>query len=226
MLESIDVNGNPYIGLYTAVNDTYALIGPGLPVAVPRALRRCLGVETLGLTLDGSRLIGALAAMNNRGVVVTGHASPDELRILRGKMEVGLLPGKLTAAGNTILVNDRAACVHPGFDKASIKLIGETLGVEVLPGTIAGTRTIGSSAVAAKDGVLCHPKASAPEREALAKLFGVDVLVGTANFGSPMIGAAVVANRHGALVGQPTTGIEMGRVEEALGRSWDPERSS
>ena len=50
----------------------------------------------------------------------------------------------------------------------------------------------------------------------IKKVFKVDVMIGTVNHGVPMIGSGLVANVNGAIVGSLTTGIEMGRIEEAL----------
>ncbi len=220
MLDRVDVNGNPYLGLYVVANDSLALIPPRLPGVAVRALRRCLKVETVPLTLGGSTLVGALAVMNARGLVVTRLASDEELAPLRGKLEIGRLPTRVSAVGNTVVANDRAALVHPGLDKLSQTMLEDVLGVEVVRGTVAGSRTVGSAAVARAGGVLLHPKTTVEERKVLRSLFNVDLYAGTANFGSPMVGAAVVANGHGGLVGTPTTGIELGRIEEALGGSW------
>ena len=42
-------------------------------------------------------------------------------------------------------------------------------------------------------------------------------MIGTVNHGYPVIGSGLVANTKGAIIGKLTTGIEMGRIEEALG---------
>jgi translation initiation factor 6 len=42
-------------------------------------------------------------------------------------------------------------------------------------------------------------------------------MIGTINHGSPVIGSGLSVNNKGAIVGNLTTGIEMGRIEEALG---------
>jgi translation initiation factor 6 len=39
---------------------------------------------------------------------------------------------------------------------------------------------------------------------------------GTVNFGMPLVGAGVVSSSNGAVCGQQSTGIELGRIEEAL----------
>lgn len=42
------------------------------------------------------------------------------------------------------------------------------------------------------------------------------VSIGTVNHGVPYVGAGMVANGKGAIMGSKTTGIEMGRIEDAL----------
>jgi translation initiation factor 6 len=45
----------------------------------------------------------------------------------------------------------------------------------------------------------------------------VPVMITTANYGAAQVGACMVANSHGAVVGSRTTPIELGRIEEGLG---------
>ena len=73
------------------------------------------------------------------------------------------------------------------------------------------------AAVVTNKGCLCHPKVTDEEKNLLKKVFDVNVMIGTVNHGVPMIGSGLVANTKGAIIGNLTTGIEMGRIEEALG---------
>jgi translation initiation factor 6 len=107
--------------------------------------------------------------------------------------------------------------VHPDMKEKSIKNIKETLKVPVFKGTIAGLKTVGMAAFVTNKGLLCHPKVLEEEKRNLEKLFNVPVMIGTVNHGSPIIGSGLVANTKGAIIGKNTTGIEMGRIEEALG---------
>jgi len=43
------------------------------------------------------------------------------------------------------------------------------------------------------------------------------MMVGTVSFGSPFVGAGLVASNSGAYVGSDTTGPELNRIEDALG---------
>jgi len=123
----------------------------------------------------------------------------------------------INAAGNDILANDYGALVHPELKSTTIKQISTVLGVPVQKGTIASLGTVGMAAVVTNKGCLCHPKTTEEEMTQLKKVFDVDVMIGTVNHGFPMIGSGLVANTKGVIIGNMTTGIEMGRIEEAFG---------
>ena len=72
------------------------------------------------------------------------------------------------------------------------------------------------TAVVTNKGCLCHPKVSDDEKNQLEALFDVEVMIGTVNHGIPLIGSGLVANSNGAIIGNLTTGIELGRIEESL----------
>ena len=118
--------------------------------------------------------------------------------------------------GNDILVNDVGGLIHPRIENETIKVIEEALHIPLEKGTIAGLENIGMAAVATNKGVLCHPKVSDEEKTVLETMFKVPVMIGTVNHGVPLIGSGLVANTKGAVVGSLTTGIEMGRIVEAL----------
>ena len=54
------------------------------------------------------------------------------------------------------------------------------------------------------------------ERNIMEKILDIPVMDGTVNFGMPLVGAGVVSSSNGAVCGQQSTGIELGRIEEAL----------
>jgi len=41
--------------------------------------------------------------------------------------------------------------------------------------------------------------------------------IGTINYGAALVGSGLLANAAGYVVGQDTTGPELGRIEDALG---------
>lgn len=221
MLKRLDINGSPYVGVFCCASDSTAVVSRDVDDRILAELQEALGVPTARITLGGSRVIGALCALNSAGVVVGDITSGSELEAVRRSMPPGAralkLSTRLNAIGNNVLVNDRAALVHPDMGRVACRKLGDAMGVEVEKGTIAGMNTVGSAATVTNKGVLCHPKVTAAERKLLSDLFKLPVTVGTANYASPMIGACIVANSRGAVAGSQTTGIEMGRLEEALG---------
>jgi translation initiation factor 6 len=107
--------------------------------------------------------------------------------------------------------------VNSDFSKQAEAAVAEILGVPVERGTLAGLKTVGSAAVVTAKGVLCHPKTADTELDLLESLFKVEADIGTVNHGAPFIGAGIVANKAGAVVGTLTTGPELNRIENALG---------
>ena len=213
----MDLSGNPYVGVRCAASDDLCIVPQEASRADERALEEALGAQVLRMTIGGTNICGTMVALNSRGAVVGDIASEAELIDLRRRREVLVLEGRLNCAGNLILTNDTHAVVHPRFGKELVERIGSTLGVEVMHGDIAGMGVVGSAACATNRGVLVHPKATKEELEAMRAFFKVPVDIGTLNYGSPMIGACCVANSKGAVAGTASTGIELGRLEDALG---------
>ena len=202
--------------MYAAVNEELLIVGPEVPRREEKAMAEALEVRVVETTMAGAGIVGSLIAMNSHGAVVSGLAEAPELQRL-GLGRVSRIAHRLNAAGNNILCNDSGAIVHPGFDETSLREVSEVLGVPVERGTVAGVRTVGSAAVATNKGVLCHPHASESEMSLLQTVLRVPVRTTTANYGTAQIGACLVANARGAIIGSRTTPIEMGRIEEGLG---------
>ena len=202
--------------MYAAVNEEVLVVGPEAPRRAAKSMAEALEVRLVETTVAGAGVVGSLIAMNSRGAVVTGLAEAPELRRL-GIPRVALITDRLNAAGNNVLCNDSGAVVHPGFEEETTRVISRALGVPVARGTVAGIRTVGSAAVATNRGVLCHPHAREEEIGLLKDVLKVPVSPSTANYGTAQVGACLVANTRGAVVGSRTTPIEMGRIEEGLG---------
>ncbi len=168
-------------------------------------------------TVGGTRLIGALICANSRGLMVSDIISSREMDTLLEHVDVTIVQERHNALGNNILVNDHGALLSPILSKATEKGIVEVLDVEVARGTIAGIGMVGSQAVVTNKGLLCHPHVTREETELMEGLFKVPVRKTTANHGSGWVGTCMIANTKGAVIGDTTTPIELGRIEEGLG---------
>ena len=210
-------NENPNVGVFGRANDEYVFIRKGLSKNIKRKIIEALDATLIELRIADANIIGSLLVFNRNGMIVTDLISEETLDFLKDQgFNVCIINDKYNAVGNDILVNDNGALAHPDFHEDAIKLIGETLKVPVYRGTIASLKTVGMAAVVTNKGLLCHPKVDDEEKRMLEKIFQVPVMIGTVNHGVPLIGSGLIANTKGAVVGSLTTGIEMGRIEEAL----------
>ena len=217
-LELMNFNENPNIGVFCKTNENIAFIQKGLSKKIKKKIKEVLDVKIIELSIADASIIGSLLSFNSKGAIICDFADENSItRILKNNLEVYIIHDKINAAGNDILVNDKGALVHPEMKEKTISEIQNVLDVPVFRGTIGSLKTVGMAAVVTNKGLLCHPKASDDEIRFLEKVFKVPVMIGTINHGSPVIGSGLVANTKGAIIGDLTTGIEMGRIEEALG---------
>lgn len=211
--------GSSYVGVFARATDDVLLVRPDADDDLVSDLADELDVTPVRTTVGGSGTVGALAAGNGNGLVLSGHATERERETIAAATDlpVATIPGRINAAGNVILANDNGAYVHPGLSDEAVDVVRETLDVPVERGDLADVRTVGTAAVANNRGVLCHPKSREPELEALEALLDVRADLGTINYGGPLVGSGLVANDTSYVVGEETTGPELGRIEDALG---------
>ena len=218
MLQLLDFNENPNVGIYCRTNENVVFLQKNLTQKIKRLIADSLHVKMIELSIADSTIIGSLLTLNSCGAIITNIVDAQTQKIIQDQnLNVYIIKDVINAAGNDILVNDHGALIHPQIKKTTMKKIGEILDVPVEKGTIALLETVGMAAVVTNKGCLCHPKISSQEKKQLEDVFDVEVMIGTVNHGVPMIGTGLVANSKGAIIGNQTTGIEMGRIEEALG---------
>ncbi|WP_158058373.1 translation initiation factor IF-6 [Halorussus halophilus] len=211
--------GSSYVGVFARATDDYLLVRPDVEDDLVADLAEELEVQAIQTNVGGSSTVGALAVSNSNGLLVSSRITDREKDRLEDELDVpvGELPGRINAAGNVVLANDSGAYVHPDLSREAVQAVQDTLDVEVERGKIAGVRTVGTAAVATDRGVLCHPKTTDAQLDLLEEVLDVPADIGTINYGAPLVGSGLLANAHDYVVGQDTTGPELGRIEDALG---------
>jgi translation initiation factor 6 len=211
------IAGTSLIGVFARCTEKVALVPLEVGPENIRQLEEELEVVVVRASISGSSVVGSLVCGNSTGFVTNPQASDEAIQRLSTLGKAARLPGKISAAGNVVLANDSAAIVHPGLSSRACEIVSQTLGVEVVQGTIGGLKTVGMAGIVTNKGLLVHPRVSETELAVLDDLFGLPVDVGTVNFGSPLIGSGLLANSKGYIVGEETSAPEMGRIEDALG---------
>ncbi|MBW9222038.1 translation initiation factor IF-6 [Methanothermococcus sp. SCGC AD-155-C09] len=184
---------------------------------------KILDVPVKRINIGNSSLIGSLCAANSYGIILPPFTLDREMDILYNFMKendidisIERLPSKNTAFGNLISTNDRGCVISKELEKYK-REIEDILNVEVIVDNIAELATVGSNIVITNKGGLLHPNTTEEEIDRLKDIFKVNVLErGTANKGITSVGACIIANSKGAIVGGDTTGPEMLKVEESL----------
>ncbi|WP_181685032.1 translation initiation factor IF-6 [Halorhabdus salina] len=210
--------GSTYVGVYASVTDKCLLIRPDADDELTTAFGEELSVPVVETTIGGAGTVGALATGNENGLLVTSRLTDRERDRITEAIDAPVveLPGRINAAGNVVLANDNGAIVHPDLPRDAVQAVKDALDVPVERNDIAGVQTIGTAAVATNRGVLAHPQATDEELDRLEEILSVPADVGTINYGGPLVGSGLVANANGYVVGQDTTGPELGRIESAL----------
>ncbi len=212
-------SGSPYIGVFARTTNDCLLIRPDAETAQQEQFGDELDVPVVPTTIGGSGTVGALAVGNANGLLVSSRITDRERTRIEEEtnLPVTELPGRINAAGNVVLANDAGAYVHPDLSHSAVQTVKDALAVPVRRGDIAGVYTVGTAAVATNRGVLCHPKATDETLDDLEEILDVPADIGTINYGGPLVGSGLLANEAGYIVGERTTGPELGRIEAALG---------
>ncbi len=209
--------GSPYLGVYLRVGESVALAPPTLPHPLERDLERFLGIRVVRTNVFDCEVVGAMLAANSNGIVVGEELDAEERVSLEVVAPVTVVRHRQNAMGNNILANDHGAIVHPEFSAEAVGQIARALGVPAERGTVAGLGTVGMAGVATNRGVVLHPKATEHEVAVVQRRLGVTAHRSTANFGVPIVGACLVANSRGFLVGRPTTPVEIVHLQDGFG---------
>lgn len=216
MIQKISILLSNFIGVYAKAWEDVVFLPSNVEDEVAAQISEGLQAPVERLLIDNSSLVGAFMALNSNGLVLSRNGTDHNFSDALSGRNILILKDKINAIGNDIVANDHAAMIHKAFTASSQKKIEDTLGVEVVKGTIGGIKTVGSASVLTKKGMLVTPEATEDELRALSELFKVPVKEGTANFGNMYVGSSIVANSKGVFVGKDTTPIETGRIDDIL----------
>ncbi|MFO7965988.1 MAG: translation initiation factor IF-6 [Archaeoglobaceae archaeon] len=210
------IDGIPLIGLYIRATDDISILGINNKRA-KQLLTEKLGTEVVVTTVAGSELVGALLAINSNGAVVSHRVKDREKKKLNKFFDLTVLETNMTCFGNILCVNDNGGIIHPDANRNLISKVEKALDVNVEPGVIGSTKTVGMAACITQKGGLVNPNSTEREVKKINEVLQVEVERGTVNYGGDMTGTGLVANSKDYIAGEDTTGFELGVVEDALG---------
>ncbi|MFB6245730.1 MAG: translation initiation factor IF-6 [Candidatus Nanohaloarchaea archaeon] len=211
MIERYSYEGDANLGFAATVTPEYGVFPPEFR---RKEFFDLTSVETF---VARTRLPGIFTAGNSECIMFPSTIT----RMERSRLEESdicfeVMDLRQNAIGNLVLANDTGALISPRIEDAR-KRIEELLGVKAEVGTIAGIPNVGAAAVANNRGAVLHREASEEEARDVKRVLGVDnVDIGTVNLGSPYIGSGLVCTDEEILVGENTSGPEVGRIDRNL----------
>ena len=214
----VEVYRSPNIGIFLRANDEFLLAPKGIASTKSKMLAENLKVSPVFVSVEGTRLLGPLIAMNNKGMVVSRMVEDYEVKEIASQtgLRVEKFNSKFTAVGNLVAANDSGAVVSPILDHEAVAQVKDVLDVEVHKLTIAEYVQVGALIVATNSGAAVYPKLTEKEVEDVGSVFKVDAYPASVNGGIPFLTSGLVANSSNAIVGDLTTGPELMFLTKAL----------
>ena len=209
-------NGDPNIGMYGFATDKYCFLGANVQQSLLQRVRETLKTEIISSTISGTDLTGLFAMGNSNGIILSKMIEDYEIKKLKENgLNLNVINSNETALGNLILCNDKGCLISSSLKKFQ-KEISDVLGCEVEIGKIANLDIVGSCGIASNIGCLCHREAREEELKRIEEILKVKVDVGSVTYGTPYIRSGIIVNSNGVLISDPTTGAEIGRIEEVF----------
>ncbi|MBI2079940.1 translation initiation factor IF-6 [Candidatus Micrarchaeota archaeon] len=217
-MRSITYYGNSWIGMFIKANDSLAFAPVDLLDKSRDVVKSILGINIVNICIGDSNLLGLYLTMNSNGLIVPNISTQEEVgKLQKLGLNVYKTEEKNNANGNNLCINDRGGVINEHVSPIERKKMEDTLGIELVPMTIANYFTVGSCCLATNKGFMSHYKTTEEEMKLLESIFKVKGNKGTVNTGVGFVGIGLIANTKGYVTGEQTTPFEMGRVEESLG---------
>ncbi|MFM8659727.1 MAG: translation initiation factor IF-6 [Candidatus Nitrosotenuis sp.] len=213
-----DVYRGPNIGVYTKTNDGFVFVPNGFADTKAKTLASYLKAEIVYASVANTRVLGIMMVINNSGMLLPSLCSQWEIDYLKKstKLNIGILDTKHNALGNLIATNDKGSVVSPKMPSEAVKIIKDTLGVEVIQKKVAGYHQAGVMVCANNIGGIIHPETDEDDIKAISDVMKVKLEPATINGGIPYISSGILANNNSVVVGNMTNGPEIMMLTRAF----------
>lgn len=211
-IEKYNYTGNESIGFHATVTETQSIFPPEF-----KRKDRFSSDKNAVTYINRTKLVGLFTAGNSNCILVPKEITDREKDKLEDAgVNYKIINSSDNALGNLILCNDKGAFISEKLsDKKEV--ISEALEVPISTGKIAGISNPGVTGLANNKGAVIHREASEEDAEKLKEALNVeDVGIGSINLGSPYMGSGGLATDEMTLVGENTSGPEIGRIDRTL----------
>lgn len=208
----------PFIGVYSKVFGTNAVVNKNAPQGFLRKLKDFLKVDSIAITnIGGVHAISSMIAANSNFIVVPDTIEDEELRELEslGK-DILKVESKLKAWGNMMILAEKGTIFSKMVPKKEAKTIIDFLGVDHDFASLANYVAIGALAVPSEKLCFASRFLTEEEKKLLEDVLKLRVYTVSVNDGMTFIRLGMLASPYGVLVGKSTTGDELMRISIAV----------
>ena len=213
-----DFYSGPNIGVYTNVNDDFVFLPMGFAKSKAENLSKYLKTDCLFTSIADTRLLGVMMVVNNQGILLPKNSYEHEFEYVKKStgLNVQVLDTKYTALGNMICVNDKGGVASPLISREDIKLIQDSLDIEIIQKKVAGYQQVGAMIVTTSKGGIIHPEVDEDDLKIISNVLHVKLEPATINGGIPYVASGTLANNHSVVIGSFTTGPEIMMLTRAF----------
>lgn len=212
------IRSSPYVGVFCSATDDYVLVPYSILPKELKIVEEKLDVRAVKANIGNSGLLGVLTRGFGSKFVASALLENEERRALESEgIEVLTIRENFTSTGNLIALNKNGGVASPLFSEQTIKDITGFFGVKFERILLAGSELAGACVTVTNKGLITNPNISEKDFKRLEALFAVKGKATTANYGDLFVANSVIANSKGAIAGDKTSGIELGRIDEGLG---------
>src|SRR5580658_10246200 len=156
----VEIYRSPNVGIFLRTNDKFLLAPKGIASTKSQMLAENLKVTPCFVSVEGTRLLGPLVVMNNKGIIVSRMVEDYEVKEISTKtgLPVARFDSKYTAIGNLVAANDKGAMFSPILDSKAVSQVRDILDVEVQKLAIDDYVQVGALIVATNSGAAVYPK--------------------------------------------------------------------
>jgi len=216
-MKKITYRGNPFIGLHITASDDLVIVPTDISDKLYYPITEELKTNVIRLNVVDANLNGIYVSMFKDILFLPSIVDDHIKKELENYVNVYVLDTKFNALGNNIVFNNKACIVNPNMEKEIVNEIKDVLNVEVFPVYLNNIPTVGSLLRLTSKGFVTSYKLRDNEFNFIKEIFHVNGARGSVNLGVEYISLGLVANKHGYIVGELTTGIEMNNIDDGLG---------
>jgi translation initiation factor 6 len=211
-IEKYNYTGNENIGFHATLTEEQAIYPPEFT-----RKENFSAEKTVETYINRTKLVGLFTAGNSNCILVPEETTDREREKLeKAGITFEVLNSPDNALGNLILANEQGALISEKLSDMKEE-IEDALKVPVTVGTIAGLNNPGVSGLVNSRGAVIHREASEDEAEEVKEALSLeDIDIGTINLGSPYMGSGGLATDELVLVGENTSGPEIGRIDMTM----------